>query len=199
MATRESKHGDALEAQMKIDSKYDIELEQQVRVWMEAVTGDPVVQGVPQDVILGQEMMQEALKDGTYLCLLMNVICPGSCKPSKSKIAFKHMENIGMFLTACEKYGVRTLDLFQTVDLYDNTNMGAVLNTILALGRKCQTNNFNGPVLGPKESHENVRNFTEEQLTKGKFEVPKTSGSNSNQYTSANYGSTRQINYQAPS
>ena len=40
-----------------------------------------------------------------------------------------------MFLGACEKYGVKKLDLFQTVDLYDNTNFGAVIQTVLALGR----------------------------------------------------------------
>ena len=45
------------------------------------------------------------------------------------------MENIGMFLNACEEYGVKKLDMFQTVDLYDNTNFGGVIQTILALGK----------------------------------------------------------------
>ena len=94
------------------------------------------ITAVPQDVLLGPESMQEALKDGVYLCGLMNVIQPNSCKPKKSKIAFMQMENIGQFLGACEKYGVKKLDLFQTVDLFDNTNFGAVIQTILALGRQ---------------------------------------------------------------
>ena len=64
----------------------------------------------------------------------MNVINPGSCKASRSKIAFKQMENIGMFLQACEQYGIVKTDLFQTVDLFDNTNIGQVVQTICALG-----------------------------------------------------------------
>ena len=80
--------------------------------------------------------MQSALRDGVYLCKLMNSIDPGSCRPNThSNIPFKHMENIGMFLNACEEYGVKKLDMFQTVDLYDNTNFGGVIQTILALGK----------------------------------------------------------------
>ena len=89
---------------------------------------------MPQDVVLGPELLHESLKDGTYLCQLMNCISPGSCKPAKSKIAFKQMENIGMFLTACENYGLKKMDMYQTVDLYDNTNIGLVIQTIYALG-----------------------------------------------------------------
>lgn len=36
------------------------------------------------------------------------------------------MENIGKFLDACETYGVNKLDLFQTVSLYEATNMPQV-------------------------------------------------------------------------
>ena len=46
MATREQGHGDLAERQAKLDSKYDIEVEQQVRVWMEMVTGEPIVPGM---------------------------------------------------------------------------------------------------------------------------------------------------------
>ena len=45
MANRESGYGDLAERQAKIESKYDIEVEQQVRIWMEMVTGQPVVPG----------------------------------------------------------------------------------------------------------------------------------------------------------
>ena len=51
-------------------------------------------------------------------------------------MAFKQMENISNFLTACENFGIKKFDLFQTADLYDNTNMPQVLNGIYALGRK---------------------------------------------------------------
>ena len=45
------------------------------------------------------------------------------------------MENIGKFLHACENYGVSKTDLFQSVDLFENQNMDAVVKGIVALGR----------------------------------------------------------------
>ena len=46
------------------------------------------------------------------------------------------MENIGNFLSSCERYGLKKDDMFQTVDLYENRNIGQVLICISALGRK---------------------------------------------------------------
>ena len=67
---------------------------------------------------------------------------PGKVKYNKMKVAFKQMENISNFLTACEGYGVHKTDLFQTVDLYENQNMVKVVSTIHALGRKVITFNL---------------------------------------------------------
>lgn len=36
------------------------------------------------------------------------------------------MENIGRFLDSCYHYGLEKNDVFQTVDLYDNTNIPQV-------------------------------------------------------------------------
>ena len=36
------------------------------------------------------------------------------------------MENIGQFLNSCYDYGLEKNDVFQTVDLYDNTNIPQV-------------------------------------------------------------------------
>ena len=44
------------------------------------------------------------------------------------------MENIGNFLDASERFGVDKSDLFQTQDLYKDTNMFEVIATIHALG-----------------------------------------------------------------
>ena len=44
------------------------------------------------------------------------------------------MENIQMFLTFCENYGVTKQGLFQTVDLFEGANMPQVLNCIQQLG-----------------------------------------------------------------
>lgn len=38
-------------------------------------------------------------------------------------MAFKQMEQISQFLKAAEIYGIRTTDIFQTVDLWEGTNI----------------------------------------------------------------------------
>ena len=45
------------------------------------------------------------------------------------------MENIGNFLSACELFGMKKTDLFQTVDLYEGTNIPQVSR----LGVSCLT------------------------------------------------------------
>lgn len=67
---------------------------------------------------------------------------------------FKFMENINHFQTACKKYGVPDVDVFQTVDLYEKRNIPAVTQCIMALGRTCYLHpEFKGPFLGPKVSN----------------------------------------------
>ena len=46
------------------------------------------------------------------------------------------MENIGKFLAGCDAFGVPKVDLFQTVDLYENQNIPQVISGILALAYK---------------------------------------------------------------
>jgi Calponin homology (CH) domain len=48
---------------------------------------------------------------------------------------FVQMENISNFLAFCGSYGLKTHDLFQTVDLFEAKNMGQVVKNILALKR----------------------------------------------------------------
>lgn len=43
------------------------------------------------------------------------------------------MENIGNFLSACESFGIKPTDLFQTVDLYEGTNIPQVIITYYIL------------------------------------------------------------------
>jgi transgelin len=79
-----------------------------------------------------------------------------SCGPSPLP-SHSVQENISNFLAAAEKYGLRRTDLFQTVDLYEEQNLTAVVNTLHMLGAMAQKNGFSGPVLGPKIAGHHVR------------------------------------------
>ena len=167
MAERPKGYGMTAELQEKKAAKYDPELEAQATDWMNRVVGEPFPDG----------SFHDALKDGVYLCKLINTIQPGSVKKvNSSKMAFKMMENIGNFLAACELYGLTKADLFQTVDLYEAENMPQVINGIHALGRKVQANGGDG--IGPKESKANKRDFDEETLKAGKNVIGLQMGTN---------------------
>lgn len=178
------------ETQAKMNSKYDVKLEQEALRWMEAVLGEPLFAGVA-----GQDNVHEKLKDGTILCNLVNVIKPGSVKKvNQSKMAFKMMENIGLFLNACEGLGMNKSDLFQTVSLYEKTNMAQVIDTIHGLGRKASTHNPSIPGLGPKEASANKRAFTEEQMRAGDGVIGLQAGYNKGaSQAGQNFGKTRSI------
>ena len=157
---------------------------------------DWIVSQVPDsgvDGLSGSSEVHSKLKDGTILCKLLNALEPGSVRSvNASKMAFKQMENIGNFLSAAETFGVSKNDLFQTVDLYENNNMSAVIASIHALGRKAGTKGLSG--IGPKESQQNKREFTEEQLRAGDGVIGLQMGTNklANQ-SGINFGKFRQI------
>ncbi|WP_395241828.1 hypothetical protein, partial [Salmonella sp. s51933] len=99
----------------------------------------------------------------------MNVLQPGSIKKiSKLPGPFNQMENIKAFLDAVGTYGLTKEDNFVTVDLFEGRNMKQVVRTIYAIGRKAQEKNAPHPPLGPKESKQNKRDFTQEQMEAGK-------------------------------
>ena len=82
---------------------------------------------------------------------------------------FKQMENIGNYLNACAKLGLRAEYSFQTVDLFEDKDMGAVVRQLHAFGRLVQKlPDYTGPTLGVKETDANKREFTEEQLMAAK-------------------------------
>ena len=64
-----------------------------------------------------------------------------------------------------------------------------------ALGRKCQKVNPDLPILGPKESDKNEREFSKEQLEAGKTVIGLQMGSNkgASQAGATPYGLGRQI------
>ena len=67
---------------------------------------------------------------------LASIVTGQKVKSNTMKMAFKQMENINNFLTACEKMGMSKVDLFQTVDLYEKTNMHQVICCLHAFGRR---------------------------------------------------------------
>jgi hypothetical protein len=142
-------------------AKWDPKLEAEARAWIEAVLGEKL-----------EGSLHEALKSGIVLCNLVRAIKPDIIKPpSKMSAPFKQMENIGNYLSACTKLGAQAHDSFQTVDLYENANMLAVVIQIHALGRLVQKQpGWSGPSLGVKEADTNVREFTAEQLQAAKGE-----------------------------
>lgn len=187
MAERPKGYGMTAELQEKRDAKYDPKLEREATAWMKAVLGEPYQGG----------SFEEGLNDGVYLCKLINKLQPNSVpKINSSKMAFKKMENIGNYLSACEKYGLLKSDSFQTVDLYEAANMPQVITSIHALGRVAQKEGYAGPVLGPKESKKQQRNFDpEEQKKAGQSVIGLQMGSNrgASQAGMTPYGLARQV------
>jgi len=182
MATRPKGYGLSAEAARKIKEKYDPEGELQTRQWMEDVLGEPIEQGLDPNTPLGPTEFSAKLKDGVYLCRLLNILLEDKgmeqVKFKQSKLPFVQMVNIEQFLKGLERYGLLKSDIFQVVDLYEGQNPWNVVCTVFALGRKAQTNGFSGPVLGPREAERNVREFTEEQLRASESMVPLQAGTN---------------------
>eukprot|EP01086_Lenisia_limosa_P013222 TRINITY_DN42136_c0_g1_i1.p1 TRINITY_DN42136_c0_g1~~TRINITY_DN42136_c0_g1_i1.p1 ORF type:complete len:165 (+),score=76.74 TRINITY_DN42136_c0_g1_i1:206-700(+) len=137
-------------------------MEQQARVWIEAVTGIAVTGD-----------FHEALKDGVTLCTVMNTCKPGAIKKiNKMKMPFMQMENISNYLTACTALGVPAPELFQTVDLFEKQNMGAVVQNIHALSRHATAKGFRGATIGPKLSEKNQRQFDSKKDAEMRATVP---------------------------
>ncbi|KAI0208336.1 Calponin-3 [Lamellibrachia satsuma] len=195
MANRPRSYGLTAEVRGKLAAKYDIEKEQEARLWIEAVVGEPVDSSVPESEALGMDRFHAALKDGILLCKLADAITgPGKVKFNRMKVPFKQMENINNFLVACENYGVAKTDLFQTVDLFENQNLWQVVCTIHAFGRKAQTMGFQGPCLGPREAAKNVREFSEDQLQAGQTVIGLQMGTNKvASQKGMSFGNTRHI------
>eukprot|EP01134_Creolimax_fragrantissima_P002276 CFRG2276T1 len=158
MSNQTENFGLDAELQKKRTDKFSPELENEAVNWLETLSGKEK----------GDFSTHEWLKDGQVLCAAMNRVQPDSIsKINTSKMAFKQMENISKFITAIQAYGVPAFDSFQTVDLFEDKNMGQVINCIHSLGREAQRKKFNGPVIGVKPSDENRRDFDETILRAG--------------------------------
>ncbi|NXT99290.1 CNN1 protein, partial [Buphagus erythrorhynchus] len=103
--------------------KYDPQHERELRAWIEGTTGRRI----------GDNFM-DGLKDGVILCELINKLQPGSVPKVNEPVQNWHkLENIGNFLRAITRYGVKPHDIFEANDLFENTNHTQVQSTLIAL------------------------------------------------------------------
>ncbi|XP_067877484.1 calponin-1 isoform X2 [Heterodontus francisci] len=116
-------YGLSAEVTRKIAQKYDPQKDEAIRRWIEDVTGATLT-----------ENLMEGLKNGVILCQLINKLQPGSVKKiSDSPQNWHQLENIGNFIKAITKYGVKLHDSFEANDLYENCNLTQVQTTLMAL------------------------------------------------------------------
>ena len=171
MASRPGGYGYTAELEKKKAGKYDSKLEKEERAWISAI----LRKSLPSSQDFGA-----ILKDGVILCQLMNTLKAGCVKKINEGTApFKQMENISNFLTAAKAYGVADVNLFQTADLFDGTNVGQVIVCIDAVGRCAQKHGYKGPALGVKEAEGDPRNFSDKQMKKGDGIIGLQMGTNS--------------------
>jgi len=148
--------------------KRDKFVESEIALWIEAVLDD----------CIPPKPFDELLKDGVLLCRVINALKEGSCGKTKKPFTKEaQLENIKMFLDAAKAYGVPEEKLFQPADLNDASNIPAVINTLLALGRKTYEAGWEGPALGPKPTGEK-KDWPETVLRASEAIVPSQYGSN---------------------
>ncbi|NXB55889.1 LMO7 protein, partial [Struthidea cinerea] len=112
----------------------------------------------------GTEDFRAALENGVLLCDLINKIKPGIVKKiNRLPTPIAGLDNINVFLKACENIGLKEAQLFHPGDLQDlsnrvtvkpeetNRRLKNVLITLYWLGRKAQSDpDYNGPYLNLK-------------------------------------------------
>ncbi|KAJ2786558.1 Protein kinase of the Mitotic Exit Network [Coemansia interrupta] len=109
-----------------------LKAEQQTRNYDIAAQFIEAVLGIQLDALT----LKDSLRDGVVLCKLINALRPGAIKRINTRsLPFTQMENIGNFLAAAKKLGLKSTDLFQTVDLYEGKNMPRVIMTLLTIAR----------------------------------------------------------------
>ncbi|KKA29192.1 hypothetical protein TD95_005009 [Thielaviopsis punctulata] len=108
--------------------KYTATSANEVRSWIETVLGEKLSSGD----LLG------SLRDGVALCKLANLVLPPpGLRFKKSAMPFVQMENISLFLKACQSppISLPEHDMFLTVDLYEQKDPAQVLQCISSFSR----------------------------------------------------------------
>ncbi|XP_036625367.1 calponin-1 [Trichosurus vulpecula] len=177
-------YGLSAEVKNKLAQKYDPRREQELRAWIEEVTGRRI----------GPNFM-DGLKDGIILCEFINKLQPGSVrKVNESTQNWHQLENIGNFIKAITKYGVKPHDIFEANDLFENTNHTQVQSTLIALASVAKTKG-NKVNMGVKYAEKQERKFQPEKLKEGRNIIGLQMGTNkfASQQGMTAYGTRRHL------
>ena len=189
MELRAAKSGLSRDVQNRINEKYSAEEAGKVLKWIRLLTP---ASGVPEDLVkAAQEIPEDItsappdelykyLKSGLVLGYLMGCLKPDEAAKRLSANMWKvsdkpifetnrQRERIGAFINFCQEMGVGSASVFQTDQLYEQTNLPQVVICLSQLGVEAQAKpDYNGPPGYWMQRHtENKRNFTEEQLKQG--------------------------------
>ncbi|KAJ3601606.1 hypothetical protein NHX12_032574 [Muraenolepis orangiensis] len=176
--------GLSAEVKSKLAGKYDHQKEEELRLWIQDVTGKP----------LGEPFM-ECLKDGVLLCELINTLQPGSVrKINQSTQNWHQLENIANFVRAITAYGLKLHDLFEANDLFENTNHTQVQSTLITLAGVAKSKGFHSQYdMGVNYTEKHPRRFAPEKLKEGRNVIGLQMGTNklASQKGMTSYGTRR--------
>ncbi|XP_050954536.1 calponin-3a [Labeo rohita] len=179
-------YGLSAEVKNKIAQKYDLQKEEELRFWIEEVTGMPI-----------GDSFQKGLKDGVILCELINKLQPGSIKKiNHSQLNWHKLENLGNFIKAILAYGLKPNDIFEANDLFENGNMTQVQTTLLALASMAKTKGMETNIdIGVKYADKQQRNFDDEKMKAGQCVIGLQMGTNkcASQAGMTAYGTRRHL------
>lgn len=179
-------YGLSAEVRNRLAQKYDPQKEAELQVWIEEVTG----------ISIGPDF-QKGLKDGVILCELMNKLRPNAIpKINVSKQNWHQLENLSNFIKAMSAYGMKSLDLFEANDLFENGNMTQVQVSLLGLAGMAKTKGLRSDVdIGVKYSERQERNFDENTKKAGHCVIGLQMGTNkcASQSGMTAYGTRRHL------
>lgn len=179
-------YGLSAEVKSKLAQKYDTQKEEDLRQWLEDVTGKET----------GPHFM-DGLKDGVILCELINMLQPGSVKKiNHSPQNWHQLENIGNFIKAIQDFGLKPHDIFEANDLFENTNHTQVQTTLIALASLAKTKGFPTNIdFGVKYAEKQERRFQPEKLIEGRNVIGLQMGTNkfASQQGMTAYGTRRHL------
>lgn len=179
-------YGLSAEVRSKIAQKYDPQKEEELRFWIEEVTGMSI-----------GDNFQKGLKDGVILCELINKLQPNSVKKiNLSQLNWHKLENLGNFIKAILAYGLKPNDIFEANDLFENGNMTQVQTTLLALASMAKTKGMDTKIdIGVKYADKQARHFDDEKIKAGQCVIGLQMGTNkcASQAGMTAYGTRRHL------